>query len=212
LRNGDDLKILDLVIDGKNAKAREGTTILDAAEQVGIHIPRLCYHEGTEHLGGCRICSVEVERNGRKNIVTACSYPIEDGLKVTTRSQKIDKIRKTILELAAVGSGPNVAGDFNSLAWDYKADLTRFNSIVHTDQSNCILCGLCVSRCKEATFDGVIGFVGRGVNKKIAIFPEKSQTCMVCNYCYPVCPTGRISPGTVNPPFPTVNELLSGRK
>jgi len=174
LRDGDILKTLDLVIDGKNVKVREGKTILEAAEQVSIHIPRLCYHEETEHFCGCRICSVEVEKDGKKNIVAACSYPVEDGMKVTTRSRRIEKIRKTILELAAVGSGSEVAGDFNSLAWDYKADLTRFNSMFPTDQSKCILCGLCVSRCKEATFDGVIGFVGRGVNKKVAIFPEKS--------------------------------------
>jgi bidirectional [NiFe] hydrogenase diaphorase subunit len=206
------LKTHDLVIDGKSVKVKEGTTILEAARQMSISIPTLCYTEEMEHLGGCRICSVEIERNGRKRIVTACSYPVEEGLKVTTKSKRIDKIRKTILELAAVGSGPDVAGDMHSLAHDYKADLMRFSLIVGAEASNCILCGLCVGRCKEATFDGVIGFVGRGVNKKIAIFPEKSQTCIVCNYCYPVCPTGRISPGTVNPPFPTVNELLSGRK
>lgn len=206
------MKIYDLVIDGKNVKAKEGTTILDAAKQIGISIPTLCYSDEMEHLGGCRVCSVEIERNGKKNIVTACSYPVEEGLKVTTKSKRIDVIRKTILELAAVGSGPNVAGDFYSLAYDYKADLMRFSSIVAAEPSNCILCGLCVSRCKEATYHGAIGFYGRGVNKKIAKYPEKAQACNTCNYCYSVCPTGRISPITVNPPFPTIDELLSGRK
>jgi len=206
------MKLINMEIDGVAVKAREGQTILEAAKQVGINIPTLCYNEETEHLGGCRICSVNIERNGRKTIVTSCSYPAEDGLKVKTRSPEIDKMRKTIIELAAVGSGPNVAGDFFSLALDYKADLKRFSSLVNQEQNNCILCGLCVNRCKEATYEGVIGFVGRGVNKKVVKFPEKAQTCLTCNYCYPVCPTGRIAPGGVDPPFPTVDDVLSGRK
>ena len=70
----------------------------------------------------------------------------------------------------------------------------RFSSIVGAEASNCILCGLCVSRCKEATYHGVIGFFGRGVNKKIANYPEKAQACKTCNYCYSVCPTGQNIP------------------
>ncbi|MBE0633820.1 (2Fe-2S)-binding protein [Candidatus Bathyarchaeota archaeon] len=205
------VKIINLEIDGNSVKAKEGLTILEVARQAGIDIPTLCYNEETEHLGGCRMCTVEVDRRGRKKTVAACSYPIEEGIKVTTRSQKIDKIRKTILELAAVGSGPDVASDMSALSREYKADLRRFSSRLQLEATKCILCGLCVSRCKEATYDGVIGFVGRGVNRKIAQFPELSQACASCNYCYSVCPTGRITSTGAVPRFPLINELLSGR-
>jgi bidirectional [NiFe] hydrogenase diaphorase subunit len=205
------LKTIEVEIDKKKVRAREGMTILEAAKQSGIDIPTLCYDEKTDHLGCCRICSVEIERSGRNNIVTACSYPVEEGLIVTTRSSKIDKIRKTILELAAVGSGPNVSSDLYRLSSDYDADLNRFNSIGDQNYSNCILCGLCMNRCIEAT-GGAIGLVGRGVDKKIVSFPEKTQTCISCNYCNNVCPTGRITSRGPDPPFPTINDFLSGRK
>ncbi len=204
--------VVNLEIDGKNVMAKEGLTILEAALKAGIEIPYMCYHEDTEHLSGCRVCSVEIERHGRKKVVAACSYPIEEGIKVTTRSPKIDKIRKTILELAAVGSGPNVASKMQFLSKEYDADLTRFSSIVEQEATNCILCGLCVSRCLEATYNGVIGFVGRGVDRRIVQFPELSQACSTCNYCYSVCPTGRITSTGPVPRFATVNDVLAGRK
>jgi NADH dehydrogenase/NADH:ubiquinone oxidoreductase subunit G len=206
------MKTFDMLIDGKAIRAREGQTVLEAARQAGIEIPTLCYSDETEHLGGCRICSVQIEVNGRKNVVTSCSYPAEDGLKVTTNSPKIRKMRKTILELAAVNSGPNVAGDFFSLAKEYGADLTRFSSLVAGEGRSCILCGLCVNRCMDATHDGAIGFVGRGVHKRVVRFPESAQTCANCNYCGNICPTGRIKQGGPDPPFPTVGDVLSGRQ
>lgn len=205
------MKTIELLIDKRKVKAREGMTILEAAKQSGISIPTLCFDEKTDHLGCCRICSVQIERSGRSNIVTACSYPVEEGLNVTTRSPKIDKIRKTILELAAVGSGPNVSSDLYRLSSDYGADLNRFCTVSDPINSKCILCGLCVNRCIEAT-GGAIGFVGRGVDKKIVSFPEKMQTCISCNYCNNVCPTGRIGSRGPDPPFPTINDFLSGRK
>lgn len=205
------MKTIEFEIDNKKIRAKEGMTILEAAKQSGIKIPTLCFSEKTDSLGCCRICSVQIERSGKRNIVTACSYPVEEGLNVTTRSLKIDKIRKTILELAAVGSGPNVSSDMYRLSSDYGADLNRFSSVGDQGNSKCILCGLCVNRCIEAT-GGAIGFVGRGVDKTIVSFPEKTQTCVSCNYCNNVCPTGRIGSRGPDPPFPTINDFLAGRK
>ena len=205
------MKTVEFEIDNMKIRAREGMTILDAAKQSGIDIPTLCYDENTDHLGCCRICSVEIERSGKRSIVTACSYPVEEGLDVTTQSPKIDKIRKTILELAAVGSGPKVASDLYRLSSEYGADLNRFSTIGSRFPSKCILCGLCVNRCIEAT-GGAIGFVGRGADKRIVSFPEKTQTCISCNYCYNVCPTGRLTSKGADPSFPTISDYLSGRK
>ncbi len=206
------VKTITLRIDDKEVEATEGMTILEAAKKLGVEIPTLCHYEELEPYGACRICSVEVERRGGSRIVAACCYPVEEGLKVRTRSPKIDKIRKTIIELAAVTVGEDIAGKMRELADEYNADISRFRSKVQIESTKCILCGLCVRRCVEAIWDSAIGFVGRGVTRQIAIFPEKSAICSVCNYCYVVCPTGRITSTGPNPPFPSVDDVLAGRK
>jgi bidirectional [NiFe] hydrogenase diaphorase subunit len=132
-------------------------------------------------------------------------------LKVITRSPKIDKIRKTVLELAAVSAGED-AGKLRTLASEYNADLSRFKSRVPMRPKKCILCGLCVRRCAEANWDSAIGFIGRGINRRVVIFPEKEGICSNCNYCYVVCPTGRITSTYIDPPFPHVDDVLAGRK
>ena len=88
-----------LQIDGKDVAAQEGMTILEAAQSVGVSIPTLCLHEKLDPYGACRICSVEVESRGRTNVVAACLYPVEQDLVVTTRSEKLDRIRKSLLEM-----------------------------------------------------------------------------------------------------------------
>ena len=207
------VKAFTLEIDDKEIKAKEGMTILEAAKQSGVEIPTLCYHEELEPYGACRICSVEIEKRGRSRIVAACCYPVEEGLKVRTRSSRIDKIRKTIIELAALTAGEDVASEMRALASEYDADLSRFRSRIPMEPTKCVLCGLCVRRCVEATWDSAIGFVGRGVNRRVVLFPEKAGTCSICNYCYAVCPTGRISSAFgPDPPFPYVDDVLAGRK
>jgi len=206
-------KIVTLKIDDKEVKTEEGMTILEAAKQAGVEIPTLCYHEGLDPYGACRICSVEIEKRGRSRIVAACCYPAEEGLKVITRSPRIDKIRKTIIQLAAVTAGEDVAGEMRALASEYNADLSRFRSRVPMEPIKCILCGLCVRRCIEANWDSAIGFEGRGVNRRVVLFPEKAGICSTCNYCYVVCPTGRISSAYgPDPPFPFIDDVLAGRK
>lgn len=204
-------KTILLKIDDREVKAKEGMTILEAAKQAGIEIPTLCYHEEMEPYGACRICSVEIKKGGRTRIVAACCYPAEEGLEVRTNSPKIKKIRKTILELAAVTAGEDAAGKFRELASKYNADLSRFSSRVPVELMKCVLCGLCIRRCKEANWEGAIGFIGRGVNKRVVLFPEKAGLCSTCNYCYHVCPTGRITSIGADPPFPSLNDVLAGR-
>lgn len=200
-----------LNIDEKEIRVKEGMTILEAAKQIDKEIPTLCHEDGFDPYGACRICSVEIEKNGKTKIVAACCYPVEEGLKVRTGSSKIDRIRKTILELAAVTGGEDIAGKVRSLASKYNADLTRFRSRIPSDSTKCILCGLCISRCAEANWDSVLGFAGRGVNRRVVLFPEKSGMCSICNYCYDVCPTGRITSIGPNPRFPQIDDVISGR-
>ncbi len=171
-------------IDGKEVKAKEGMTVLEAAQQAGISIPTLCHHEKLEPFGGCRLCMVEVESGGWTKLVVSCVYLAQDDLIVRTRSEKIDKIRKTILELllAHAPDSPQLL----ELASEVGADADRFEQ----EASFCIHCGLCVRYCAEVKKKNAIGFIDRGIRKEIAFIPEiAAKECNDCKECFPLCPT-----------------------
>ena len=173
-----------LQIDGREVGAREGMTILEAAQNVGIVIPTLCHHEKLEPYGACRICTVEVEVNGWTKLVVSCVYPVEENIIVRTRSEKVDRIRKTIIELL-MAHAPD-SPQLQDLAQEYGADRDRFEK----DASFCIHCGLCVRYCAEVAKKNAIGFVGRGINKEISFIPEiAAKECDDCKECFPLCPT-----------------------
>ena len=173
-----------LQIDGREVGAREGMTILEAAQSVGISIPTLCHHEKLEPYGACRICTVEVEVNGWTKLVVSCVYPVEENIIVRTRSEKVDRIRKTIIELL-MAHAPD-SPQLQDLAQEYGADKDRFEK----DASFCIHCGLCVRYCAEVAKKNAIGFVGRGINKEISFIPEiAAKECDDCKECFPLCPT-----------------------
>ncbi len=171
-------------IDGKEVKAREGMTILEAAQSAGISIPTLCHHEKLEPFGGCRLCIVEVQVGDWTKRVVACVYLVEENLVVTTRSEKIDKIRKMILELQ-LAQAPD-SPDLLDLAHEYGADKDRFEK----DASFCIHCGLCVRYCAEVKKKDAVGFVDRGIRKEISFIPEiAAKECWDCKECFELCPT-----------------------
>jgi len=173
-----------LQIDGKEVKAKEGMTVLEAAQGEGISIPTLCHHEKLEPFGGCRICMVEIEVRGWTQLVVSCVYPAEENLVVRTRTEKIDRIRKTILELL-LAHAPD-APDLQELAQEYGADKNRFEK----DASFCIHCGLCVRYCAEVKKKYAVGFVDRGIRKEISFIPEISaKECWDCKECFELCPT-----------------------
>ena len=175
-----------LKIDGKEVGVQEGMTILEAARSVGISIPTLCHHEKLEPYGGCRICTVEIGVNtgGWTKLVAACIYPVEENLIVRTRSGKVDRIRKMILELL-LAHAPD-AVELQDLAQEYGADKNRFEK----EPSFCIHCGLCVRYCAEVKKKNAVGFVDRGTKKEINFIPEiASEECWNCKECFPLCPT-----------------------
>ena len=173
-----------LEIDGKEVKAEEGMTLLEAAKSVGIEIPTLCYHEKLEPYGGCRLCIVEVESRGRTKIVVSCVYPVEKDITVRTRSEKVDRIRKMILELEMAHAPDSFV--LQDLAKEYGADKDRFEK----EPSFCIHCGLCVRYCNEVKKKNAIGFVDRGIRKEISFIPEiAAKECWNCKECFPLCPT-----------------------
>lgn len=173
-----------LQIDEKEVKAKEGMTVLEAAQSEGISIPTLCYLEKLVPFGGCRLCMVEVEVQGLTKLVVACVYTVEENLIVRTRSDKIDRIRKTILELL-LAHAPD-SPKLKDLAEEYGADKDRFEK----EASFCIHCGLCVRYCTEVKKLNAVGFIDRGVNKEISFIPEiASKECHDCMECFPLCPT-----------------------
>ena len=176
-----------LQIDGREVEAKEGMTILEAAQNVGIVIPTLCHHEKLEPYGACRICTVEAEIRGWTKLVAACLYPVEQNLVVRTRSEKIDKTRKMILELL-LAHAPD-AWDLQDLAKEYGADKDRFEK----EASFCIHCGLCVRYCVEVKKKNAVGFVDRGTRREISFIPEiASKECWNCKECFPLCPTSAL--------------------
>ena len=173
-----------LTIDGKEVKAKEGMTVLEAATSVGINIPTLCYHPKLEPFGGCRLCIVEIEQRGWTRLAVSCVYPVEKGIIVRTRSEKVDRIRKMVLELQMAHAPDSFI--LQDLAKEYGADPNRFEK----EPSFCIHCGLCVRYCNEVKKANAIGFVDRGIKKEISFIPEiASKECWKCKECFPLCPT-----------------------
>jgi len=171
-------------IDGKEVRAEEGMTLLQAAQSAGISIPTLCHHEKLEPFGGCRLCIVELESRGSTRLVVSCVYPVEKNLVVRTRSEKIDRIRKMILELLLAHASDSFV--LEELAKEYGAEKNRFEK----ESSFCIHCGLCVRYCAEVKKKHAVGFVDRGIQKEISFIPEiAAKECWSCKECFPLCPT-----------------------
>ena len=194
------MKEILVKIDGKEVKATEGMTVLEAAQSAGITIPTLCHHEKLEPYGGCRLCTVEVEVRGWTKLVAACLYPVEKDLVVTTRSEKVDKVRKMILELL-LAHAPD-SGELQELAREYGADKDRFGK----ESSFCILCGICVRYCAEVKKKHAVGFVNNGARREISFIPEiASKECWNCKECFPLCSTSYLQGAYV------LTEALTGK-
>jgi len=171
-------------IDGREVAARKGMTVLEAAQKAGISIPTLCHHEKLEPYGGCRLCTVEAETRGRTKLVASCLYPVEKDLIVRTRSEKVDRIRKMILELLLAHAPDSF--ELQDLAEVYGADRDRFEK----ESSFCLHCGLCVRYCAEVKKKNAVGFVDKGITREITFIPEiASKECWNCTECFPLCPT-----------------------
>lgn len=178
---------IQFTIDGKEVTAQEGMTILEVAQHAGIDIPTLCHHEKLEPYGGCRLCIVEVEERGWTKLVVSCVFLAKNGIMVRTRSEKVDRIRKTIVELL-MAHAPD-APQLVELARTYGAERDRFGK----DPSFCIHCGLCVRYCAEVAQKNALGFVDRGINKEISFIPEiAAKECWDCKECFELCPTSAL--------------------
>ena len=172
-----------LTIDGKKVHAEEGTTLLKAAQQVGIKIPYFCYHKDMEPYGGCRLCMVEVTENQVTRLQPSCAFPVKDNLVVKTDTDRLVKGRKILAELL-LARCPNV-DSVKNIAASLGVTSTRFK----LGDSDCVLCGQCVRVCRNVVGVGAIDFVDRGKRRHPGTpFDLPSDVCVGCGSCAYVCP------------------------
>lgn len=207
-------KLINLTIDGEKIEVPEGTTILQAASLLNVHIPTLCYHEDQAVKAVCRICVVEVE--GQRLLPAACSTPVSEGMVVKTASPKVIAARKNIMELIlarhpqdCLNCSKNGSCELQKIARNlnmtrpnrYEQDirLARFDdsspSIVR-DMRKCILCNRCVEVCSGKQGVMVMAKENRGFDTVIVPPYGKKlvdTSCVNCGQCVQVCPVGAIS-------------------
>jgi len=179
--------MIKITIDGKEIEVEKYSTILEAANQLGIEIPTLCHHKGIEPYGACRLCTVEVQRRGWSFLTAACIYPIRDSIAVRTDTEKVKRARKVLAELLLARCPTSKV--VQEAAKKAGVETTRFKP----DESGgeCILCGLCVRAC-EMVLDGksAISFTKRSVERNVNTpFEISSDDCIGCLACAAVCPT-----------------------
>lgn len=174
---------LTLEINGLKAKVEPGTTILEAAQDLGIQIPTLCFHESLSPYGACGLCVVELTGGATQRRVLACAYPVEEGMEVLTDSPKVIATRRILVEMyLAKSPAIKLVGD---LARKYGIQKPRFAP----EEDACVVCGRCVRFCNDVAGAYAINFTKRGVAHEVTVFPEISAVhCVGCTACVDNCP------------------------
>lgn len=175
------MNIIHLVIDDKPIVAPEGTNIFQAALDNDIYVPGLCYHPKLSQFGGCRLCFVEVTERKRTGHRFACAHPVSEGMIVKVNTQKVIRYRKSVMEYLLAHhelscptcdkSGEcglqNITSELNLGPGRFKTvrmhhPVIRDNPVLELNRNRCILCGRCVSACKEIEGVSAIDFQNRG--------------------------------------------------
>jgi bidirectional [NiFe] hydrogenase diaphorase subunit len=180
--------MVNIVINGKPVRAREGEMLLGVIRREGIDVPGFCDHPALEPGGACRLCMVEITKeswDGWKKHVTACLYPVEEGLIVSTHTEQIMEIRRTLLDLYLARSPESEL--IQKLAEEHGVHKSSYDTL--PDANNCIMCYACTRAC-EVLGQSAIAAVNRGHKKEIAPpFGEEPADCIGCLSCAQICPT-----------------------
>ncbi len=204
-------KMVNMEFDGKAVSVPEGMTLVDAGETVGVHIPNLCHIKELRGVGACRMCMVEIE--GMKTPVTGCTTRTKEGMKVQTKTPKVEEIRKFVTDLLlsfhpldCMTCPKAGACDLQRYAADLKIQESSFgrksfnyelndkSPFITIDNNYCILCGRCVRVCKEQNTN-VLDFMGRGITSKVSTAVDKplhESGCTFCGSCVDACPVNAI--------------------
>ena len=207
------MTMVNININGQKVSAPAGSTILMAAKQAGIDIPTLCDHPALIPVGACRICVVEVK--GQRTLITACTFPISEGMEIQTDSPQVIQARKLVLDLLFAernhvcpiceASGNCELQDmgyrYGLNHWAYPAFTKPFpidatHKFLFMEHNRCILCGRCERGCSDIVANHTLGLRNRGNQSMIhcdANMPWGESTCISCGTCLQLCPTGAIS-------------------
>ncbi|MCK5171196.1 MAG: (2Fe-2S)-binding protein, partial [Bacteroidales bacterium] len=205
---------VNLKIDGVDVTVEQGTTILDAAKKLNIHIPTLCYHEDLCVAGNCRICLVEQKCENK--LVASCATPVTEGMEIYTNTLKVRTVRRHVVELLLSEHKADCTMCYKSTTCelqalanemvitehmfidlvpgkDYKLD--RLSPSIIKDDNRCIRCQRCVRTCHELQQVGALGVAYKGDKMKISTFfenPMYNVVCTNCGQCVIRCPTGAL--------------------
>ena len=209
------METVNVKINGKDYAVAKNTTVLEAAKSANIDIPTLCYLKDINEIGACRLCLVEVSEGGRPfRMVTACVYPVAEGMEIKTNSPKIIAARKLNLELLLSNHDKKCLScirstdcELQKLCREYGVEESHFTGSVNhyeidnssaaivRDNNKCILCRRCVGACKNMQDIGVIGANDRGFDTHIGCTFEKpleETSCVNCGQCIVACPVGAL--------------------
>ena len=202
-------KRITLQLDGETVSVPAGATLLDAAAKAGVDIPVICYHEATTPNGLCRVCVVDVD--GGRVLQPACVAECQAGSTVETRNDRVERSRRTILEMLNASVDLDEAPEIQAMMCDYAADAARFpdaqrreadviddNPFYIRDYAQCVLCWRCVQVCADdAQFTFALTLKNRGHDTSVATAFDIGMTespCVFCGQCVGVCPTGALKP------------------
>jgi len=182
----------NITINGRRVEAARGEVVLQVARRAGIQIPTLCDHPAVEAFGSCRLCMVEVtkeEWKGWKGLMTACLYPVAQGLIIETDSESVHHVRRNVLDLLLARCPDSEL--IRRLAAEY--GVTRTSFVQRENPDLCILCGLCTRVCETAA-TSAITTTRRGHDREVGTpWGGPPPDCIGCLGCAHVCPTGHIT-------------------
>ena len=204
--------MVNIKINGKDIKARDDMTILQAARENNIEIPTLCHLEGIHEMGACRMCVVEVA--GAKSLQASCIAPVREGMEILTHSKRVRERRKVLYELIlsdhpkdCLNCGRNLSCELQALGDIIQADEARFkgdfssdtvdlsSESIARDSAKCVLCRRCVTMCNEVQQVKILNAQNRGFATQVGPGNDLlmgTSTCVNCGQCTTVCPTNAL--------------------